>query len=438
MSAAAGTYLLDVWLSGVHVAELRERRTGAAELRYTEEALDQFRRGAPVVSVSLPARPEPYSPGVVRPFLEGMLPEGEARTALERQCDVRRGDLYGLLAAIGRDCAGAISFCAPGEAPPPAAEEPRGTPFADDDLAAAIRALPESPLGDDEDVRISLAGQQPKLVVARHAETGSWMRPVGGSPSTHIIKPEPPHLPGMVANEAFCLRVAAGLGLTPVEVSQIVTGAGRALVVSRYDRVIEGSGMVRRRHQEDMVQALGVDLSRAPTAKYEEHGGPRLADIAQVLDRHGSEAVADLERLLRSVVLHIAVGNADAHAKNVSIMLDGEGRVRLAPVYDVACALVYKDLPGALGPQPVNQRLAMSVNGSFEMDEVSAAALVAEGAGWPGLSSRRAAAVVEGTVGELAGVVDAAAKTTRDLDRELLDLVGGRVARLADPGSTAH
>lgn len=46
-------------------------------------------------------------------------------------------------------------------------------------------------------------------------------------------------------------------------------GDERVIVVERYDRVVR-DGVVRRVHQEDVCQALGV----RPEAKYQSEGGP--------------------------------------------------------------------------------------------------------------------------------------------------------------------
>lgn len=63
------------------------------------------------------------------------------------------------------------------------------SPLDDADLAARVRALPEHPLGTEpaRDVRMSLAGAQPKLLLARF--DGRRHEPVAGAASTYILKP---------------------------------------------------------------------------------------------------------------------------------------------------------------------------------------------------------------------------------------------------------
>lgn len=69
---------LDIWLEDELVAQVTERRTGRFQLRYTDAALARWPLGRPLLSVSMPLVPSPHPPGVVGPFLEGLLPEGEA------------------------------------------------------------------------------------------------------------------------------------------------------------------------------------------------------------------------------------------------------------------------------------------------------------------------------------------------------------------------
>jgi serine/threonine-protein kinase HipA len=98
-------------------------------------------------------------------------------------------------------------------------------------------------------------GLQSKLLLVQ--VDGGWARPVEGTPSTHILKPDPPGFPGLVASEAFAQRVAALAGLDAAEVRLEAFGDRLVLVVTRFDRQFKGGRLVRR-HQEDGCQALGT------------------------------------------------------------------------------------------------------------------------------------------------------------------------------------
>ena len=123
---------------------------------------------------------------------------------------------------------------------------------------------------------MSLAGAQEKLPVA--IKDGQIAVPINGAPSTHILKPDNPRLPGSVQNEALCMLLARRIGLNVAPVTTGVAGKRSYLLVDRYDRMGTGND-VRRLHQEDFCQALG----RPPAAKYEFNGtgtrGPSIADM---------------------------------------------------------------------------------------------------------------------------------------------------------------
>lgn len=119
-------------------------------------------------------------------------------------------------------------------------------------------------------------------------------------------------------------------------------GAERAIVVERYDRRRAQDGSITRIHQEDMCQALGVP----PTTKYQNEGGPTPEQIIELVRRStfpSRSAAENVNRFVDALAFNWIIGGTDAHAKNYGLLLSGP-RVRLAPLYDVASALVYDDL----------------------------------------------------------------------------------------------
>jgi serine/threonine-protein kinase HipA len=400
---------LDVWLYGTHLAVLSEPRPGKPRLDFTEGAEERFRPGSTVLSISMPIDLTRRPNGVaVRGFFHGLLPEGTHRSRLEETFGVVAGDDFGLLAALGRDCAGAVVICQSGSET--AGERGHFAEVSEEWIASALRAIDDRPLGADEEVRVSLAGAQEKLLLAR-TPGGRWARPVGGAPSTHILKPEDMRLQGYAAAEVFCLELARSLGLTDVDV-KVTTIAGReVLVTSRYDRRTVDR-RVERIHQEDATQALATDLSgNRGRLKYEAQGGPSLRDFARVLRIYA--AADDLDKLARMTVLNVAVGNSDAHAKNMSILHPADGAVCLAPAYDVTPTAFYRGVPTPQGPKDLTDKLGLRINGKVSVHSVTLHDLVAEAASW-GLHWPRAAKVVEsalttiseslGDAAEVAGV----------------------------------
>lgn len=424
---------LDVWLYGTHVAQVFERRTGKFQLEYTAEAFARWPTGRPLLSVALPLVRGRHGPGLTDSFLEGLLPEGEARTVLEARHGVRRGDVRGLLAEIGRDCAGAVVIMPSGEAPP-GSSDADPDPLSDEELAAEVRALPDRPLGDGEQVRVSLAGQQPKLLLARLPD-GRWTRPVAGRPSTHVVKPGDERYPGMAVNEAFCLRVAREVGLTTVDANLLEVDGADVLVVSRYDRLIGSDGSVTRIHQEDVCQALAVDVGPLGNGKYEQHGGPGWAQVAEILDLHNG-AAEETARLAEVVLFTVAIGNADGHGKNLSLLHPPDGRLRLAPLYDQVSTIQYPVVRTPDGERHVSSMLAMRLNALDDIHAVTRADVIAETGRWhhgPPVEARIDALLVR-----LADALGRAADAIPQAPARLVESIAGRVERLgrgdpADP-----
>jgi serine/threonine-protein kinase HipA len=143
---------------------------------------------------------------------------------------------------------------------------------------------------------------------------------------------------------------------------EITTGqAGKRtyLLVQRYDRTNVG-GRWRRLHQEDYCQALGTP----PSAKYEANQtgipGPTLKNMFEITRRH--LPATDIVRLLDMVVVNALTCNTDAHAKNYSIMIRGNG-ASLAPMYDVMCGEVWEN---------VTKNLAQKIAGASRGDGLEA------------------------------------------------------------------
>jgi serine/threonine-protein kinase HipA len=260
-------------------------------------------------------------------------------------------------------------------------------------------------------VRVSLAGVQEKLLLTKMPD-GCWGRPVDGAPSTHIIKPEVAAYPNTVENEAFCMRLAAHLGLDVAAVTTADVDGRRLLVVERYDRIVAEDGAVERIHQEDFCQATGT----GPDEKYEEDGGPTLATIAGILGAVADERSVD--QLLRAVAVNVLVGNGDAHAKNFSLLHDRSGSLRLAPLYDAMCTLHYGD-----------DRLAMCIDDVRRTNRVTAKRLVNEGVRW-GLPRLHCDEIIDDLLNRAGEAIEAAAAETPGVPRTIIQTVEAQLARL--------
>jgi serine/threonine-protein kinase HipA len=272
--------------------------------------------------------------------------------------------------------------------------------------------LHRAPLGIDRNVRLSLAGVQEKLLLTRMPD-GRWGRPVEGTPSTHILKPEIEPFQNTVENEVFCMTVAKNLGLNVAPIQTILVDERPVLVVERYDRVTDPDGTVRRIHQEDFCQALGLP----PEQKYEQDAGPSLGRIARVLQDFAEPSAP--ETLLRALTLNVALGNCDAHAKNFSLLHTPTGALRLAPLYDLLSTRLY----------PLDDKLAMYVDSLQKADRVTAPRIVNEATKW-GITSTNAEEIVADTLDRLPAAITQATEDIEAVPDSLPELVSKRVEQL--------
>ncbi len=246
------------------------------------------RLGTPLISVSMPVATAPYTDKVVRPYFNGLLPEGESRLMIAYDFGIDVTDDMKLLSALGRDCAGALVVLPDHETPDDIKSAEAMEQLDDDEIERRIKALPAHPLGVTGKIRASLPGVQAKLLLA--SVDGRWCSPDATHPSTHILKPGIPDLPHSVVNEAFCLNVAALAGLRVAATTVARFESTSVLLSQRYDRYHEADGTISRLHQEDACQALSI-ITRTPKQKYQAFGGPRLSDVARLLDQWGGDAV---------------------------------------------------------------------------------------------------------------------------------------------------
>lgn len=327
---------LDVYLGAQLVGRLwlDERR----RFVFQYDAEWQAHQGAIPLSLSLPLQEKPYVDDAARPFFSNLLPEAEIRNMIARRLGISEKNDFALLKEIGGECAGAVSLLPEGSF---RYVKPGYREINEEELHKVVTELPRKPLlAGEKGIRLSLAGAQNKLPV--YMEGDRIFLSTGNAPSTHIIKPPIAGLKGTVENEAFCMMLAARIGLSVPNVT-LRLGMDRLYIVERYDRERDHEDKVRRLHQEDFCQALGI----LPEQKYEAEGGPSLARCFSLLREKSTRPAADRKALLIWVVFNLLIGNADAHAKNLAIFYS-KGGSGLAPFYDLMCTRVYPDLTDRL------------------------------------------------------------------------------------------
>jgi len=332
-------------------------RLKGGRLRFDYADHDRDMAGATPLSLSMPTQIRSHPDSAITPWLWGLLPDNDLVLARwGREFHVSASTPFSLLSTpIGEDCAGAVQFALPDQVDRVLARSGNVTWLTEDDVAERLRELRRDStawLGTSVTGQFSLAGAQAKTALL--FQDGRWGVPAGSTPTTHILKPAVAGFDDHDLNEHLCLDAARRAGLLAVRTRVTRFGDESAVVVDRYDRQ-ERNSEILRVHQEDLCQALGV----APSAKYQNEGGPGPADIAKLLRDVMPPRIADdaVRRFADALIWNWLIAGTDAHAKNYSLLLS-QDQVRLAPLYDVASALPY-------GTHEKKLRLAMKIGGDY-------------------------------------------------------------------------
>ena len=369
----ARTLALDIWMNGAQVGTWERPRGIADRLVYNRSWINSA-EGRPL-SLSLPFSSAHGRPGEtlslrgdkVTAYFENLIPDNERiLQRLRDRYSARSTAPFDLLAAVGRDCAGAIQLI-PAGADPGNIRQIEATALDDAGVANVLRHTivsrqPGEAL-DDDAFRLSIAGAQEKTALLRHQ--GRWCIPHGTTPSTHIFK-----LPlGLVGNvqadmrlsvepEWLCMELARAYGLPVAHVDIGQFEDQKALIVERFDRKLAADGNYWLRiPQEDFCQVTGLPPSR----KYESDAGPGIRQIMEIL-RGSEQADKDRATFFRTQLLFWALAATDGHAKNFSLRLLAGGRYQLTPLYDILSTYPIQGRKPHLF-DPRDSRLAMAVEG---------------------------------------------------------------------------
>lgn len=386
------THVLEVKTRNQPVGEIRfDSREYTYDFTYAREWLERTDAFALSPHIALPNQAGqdeeltnlkgPTRPGAVERFLQNLLPEGRALDVVSINNQISKDNVFGLVALLGKEPAGALSFTMAGLTETEAADQqPERRTISHQELSHRIQQRDYLPFPIwDGKVRLSVAGFQDKLQVLVEGEQLSLAD--GCLASTHILKPEShsPVTPCMVANEHFCMTLAAKMGLdvAPVTIKRIPEPI---LLIERFDRkvitALPGSGSanphhaiaVQRQHVIDGCQALDLPVSH----KYECNFG-HGRDVRHIRDGVSFEKLfTSLEfdnplaarlSMLRWALLQLLIGNSDAHGKNISFFMHANQLIP-APFYDLVSVSVY-------GAQ-FEQEMAMGYGDVFLIDEIGA------------------------------------------------------------------
>lgn len=359
---------LNIFINGRHAGTLSRQSSGAVRFQYAPSWLEWEYRFA--ISLSLQLRKTAYTGAPVIAVFDNLLPDNDTiRRAIAERVGAAGIDTYSLLAQIGRDCIGAMQFVPEDEIPEPT-DSIQVHPLSEKEISNILRNLSSAPLGlqREDDFRISIAGAQEKTALLRMND--KWYRPLGTTPTTHILKPQIRRHPtginlsNSVENEYLCLKFIEAFGIPTAKASIESFLDHKVLVVERFDRQWTETGKLIRIPQEDCCQALSVPS----TQKYEAESGPGIAKIINLLK--GSDKPADdIINFLQAITLFILLGATDGHAKNFSIFLSAGGRFHMTPIYDVISAQPAFDAH-TIRRNQMKMAMAVGTNRHYIVDDI--------------------------------------------------------------------
>ncbi len=371
MSPAAIPDELAVLLQGRIAGVLRRGTSGPHTLAYDPAWRDD--PDAYALSLALPLASRIHEGTAVAYYLRGLLSDSEPRlNAIAHRYGVRADDPFAILAHIGEDCPGAVQFARPDRI---AALEGHGPGsiewLSEHEVAQLLRDLSRENAAGGLAVsagQFSLPGALPKAALAWDERLKRWGRPAGRSATTHILKPPLNGVPFHNEIEHLSLELARHVGCPAAASAVLRVEDQTAISVERYDRERRGRRIVRL-HQEDLSQALGVN----PRLKDAAEGAPGIAEAVGLLRDHSARGLEDVFAFIRAVAFNWVIAGTDAHPRNYSVLIGPRGAVSLAPLYDLASALLLRSRT-SIDALP----FAMSVAGRRTLGEIDRAAWEAQ------------------------------------------------------------
>lgn len=176
----------------------------------------------------------------------------------------------------------------------------------------------------------------------------------------------------------YLMALESGIDMS--ECRLLADGGRRHFMTRRFDRDVRTGAKI---HMQTLGALAHFDFNASGAYSYE--------DAARVMRRLGLP-YTDMERLFRRMVFNVLAWNHDDHVKNLSFLMDRNGRWSLAPAYDVTYS--YKPDSMWVGSHQ------MTVNG--KQGDIGLHDLAAAGASM-GIRENRARSIVIEVLGGIAG-----------------------------------
>jgi serine/threonine-protein kinase HipA len=347
---------LNVFYETLKVGEFRRDEQLVTSFQYSDEWLESSNRFP--LSFALPLQKEPFPNKTTLSFFENLLPEGDVRKVIGQDRQIESP--YEFLKEFGQDCAGAIIVSSAQSSPYHKSSHREMVPVPINQIYSAIEKHHSvaHEIAKLNPGYLSLAGAQDKFPAIY--ENDKFYLPKTGGPTTHIVK-VPIVREGVresVYNEYYCMQLAASIGFKIPYCEVVETGKYPLYVIERYDRHKDNLGMVHRIHQQDFCQAMGITSE----FKYEAKGGPTIKDnydlIVKCVGIH--QRKESVYAFFDWICFNLLIKNNDSHSKNISLLMN-EGRIELAPFYDLLCTGIYSSL---------KRQFSFSIGGSDELSRI--------------------------------------------------------------------
>ncbi len=406
------------------VGYLNSTSEGGTSYSYSEQYLGHPNKVP--LSIALPLKPEQFDDIETRAFFDNLLPENDQLQQVMEREGLARTDTVGLLSHLGADCPGAISCVPDGEGP---VKVPGVIPndydiLRDEEIKDIVRRLADrEPLPNVMRDPSPLAGVQRKIAFTQFQDGRFGVPKLGlRVPTTHILK-----VPRRTKGREALLETAAAMlcraAALDVVIPTVLNIDGlAALLVPRFDREIGADGTVRRIHQEDFAQALGLPAR----LKYERYGRDDrrfdVSNIVKLLDLTAAPAAAKHDFLV-ATIFNLVIGNSDNHAKNHALLYDEGSVPRLAPLYDL--------LPTRLD-NTLTEDFSFKIGNAERSNSLTQVDIMSFLSSF-GLSKAAAERFISDTIAPLLGQIDMASESlTAQGLKDFDDLIGSEAQRLIE------
>ncbi len=350
---------LNVYLGGDIIAHLSLQHD-QMYFKYTKE----WQKSGYPISPHLPLSSE-IPTANTQWYLRNLFPEGEMLGTLLTHLHLSITNTFGIIRILGSDTSGSLLFLSSNQSPP---------------ISSSLRIITSAEIEErldkqdeyslifwDGKPRLSMAGVQDKINVTINTD-GQIGFGEGKLISTHILKFEKQKLSHLVINEYVTMQLAKQCGIQVANIELMRFGKYPALLIERFDRKLQASDDVMRRHVIDGCQALNLP----PEYKYERNFGSGR-DVAHIRDGASLVKLFDFanqcsnpadtkNKILDWVIFNLLIYNYDAHGKNISFFV-GKNGISLTPFYDLVNIKMY--------PQFDNE-MAMALGDDFDGETIKA------------------------------------------------------------------